>query len=312
MKRKKLVKMRILVNGLPFFSKKLVRDLNVYDAENSYIFCDTYSSKWAQMKFSLLLPFCGAVISSRGVTTKSNSLDLAVKFKKKMVMQWHGTDVKQAVENHRNNKVNHKYIDHSTHITSAPWFEKELEGIVNVFAYTPFGYVTEAGNDSKYDSVKVLTYLAEGREEFYGWKQIQSLAQRIPELEITVVGSKGESFEKPENVKFLGWVDEAKVFELMKHHAIYVRLTEHDGKSISVSQALGAGCEVVWSYEIDRCHFAETDIEKLEHQIRKIKASIEERGLLPNKENIVFAKDNLNKDVVMTRFVEQLKGALNE
>lgn len=43
--------MRILVNGLPYFSKKIVDDLNELDDENKYVFIDTYTSFWEQIKF---------------------------------------------------------------------------------------------------------------------------------------------------------------------------------------------------------------------------------------------------------------------
>ena len=43
--------MLVLVNGLPYFSKNIVADLNEFDDENTYVFCNTYESKFAKFKF---------------------------------------------------------------------------------------------------------------------------------------------------------------------------------------------------------------------------------------------------------------------
>lgn len=302
--------MRVLVNGLPFFSKKIVQDLNEFDDENRYIFCDTYTSKMAQLKYAMLLPFAGAVLSSRGVTSKSNSLDLALRFNKKLLMQWHGTDVQEAVERNANETINRDYIDVAKHIVSAPWFEEELKGIVDVYAYAPFSYVKNPGNDGTYDSISILTYIAEGRESYYGWEQVKELAKKLPEVKVNVIGCRGTSFEAVDNINFLGWVDEVKVTELLKENAIFLRLTEHDGKSISVSQALGAGCEVIWNYPLEHCHFVERNAQKVYDKIIEVQQLIELRGLKPNGANIEFANSELNRTIVLKNFVDVIKSAL--
>ena len=52
--------MRVLINGLPFFGRKLANELQKYDTHSSYIFLDTYNSKWAQLLFFIYLPFIDA------------------------------------------------------------------------------------------------------------------------------------------------------------------------------------------------------------------------------------------------------------
>ncbi|MDX2360089.1 MAG: hypothetical protein QNK23_04745 [Crocinitomicaceae bacterium] len=304
--------MKVLVNGLPFFSQKLVRDLNEFDSENSYVFYDTYSSKLEQIKFALALPTAGAVISSNGVTDRSKSLDLTLKFKKKLIMQWHGTDVKHAVDHYHDKTIDRKYIDAAKHLVSAPWFVDELKEVIRSVEYAPFGYINEYGKGEEYTKIKVLSYFAKGRENFYGWKEIESAARKFPDLEFTIVGSEGEGLTAPNNVSFLGWISEDELFELMCKHAIFLRLTEHDGKAISVSQALGAGCEVVWTYAMDNCHQVTKGDEDLIRKIDELINLLKNRGLTPNKTNIAFAKETLNRKEVMTNFVAKLKGLLNE
>lgn len=76
--------MRVLINGLPLFAKRLADELQKYDHKSSYIFLDTYNSKWAQLLFFIYLPFSDCVISMNGVTDNSGSLNLVLKWKKKI------------------------------------------------------------------------------------------------------------------------------------------------------------------------------------------------------------------------------------
>jgi hypothetical protein len=45
--------MRVLINGLPLFSERLAKDLKSQDPTSTFLFLDTYNSKWAQLKFML-------------------------------------------------------------------------------------------------------------------------------------------------------------------------------------------------------------------------------------------------------------------
>jgi hypothetical protein len=45
--------MRVLINGLPLFSERLAKDLKSQDPTSTFLFLDTYNSKWTQLKFML-------------------------------------------------------------------------------------------------------------------------------------------------------------------------------------------------------------------------------------------------------------------
>ena len=97
--------MLVLVNGLPLFGQKLASDLNEFDSNNRYVFFNTYYSLWDKILFFLLVPFCRLVISFNGVSDKSGSLDAALFFRKKIVMQWQGTDVLLAKQRFESNSL---------------------------------------------------------------------------------------------------------------------------------------------------------------------------------------------------------------
>lgn len=304
--------MRVLINGLPYFGKKVAKELNEFDRENTYIFLDTYYSKWDKIRFLLNLPFCKAVISFNGVSDRSGSLDKVLSRHKKLIMQWHGTDVSLAVSRNKNGTIYKEYINNARHLFSAPWFQDELKEVVPNGIYAPFSYVDHFGNDQKYDKLSVLSYIAKGREEFYGWSYLLAAARDLPNVEFVIVGSDGKGIEVPDNVLFLGWVDENKMIELYKSHPVFVRLCEHDGKAFSVSQALATGAEVIWNYPLEGVHQIELSSEALIDAISRAFQQVISRKMSPNQENIKFASEELSRDKVFSHYTSQIKKLLND
>ena len=226
-------------------------------------------------------------------------------------MQWHGADVDLAVQRTKNKTIDRKYIDYSTHLVSAPWFSEELKNVIDKTIYAPFSYVDSAGNSNLYDKIKLLTYLANDKEEFYGWNEIYSFAKQNPEIEITVIGSDGKGLNAPPSVNFKGWISKDELLVDFKRHAIFIRLTDHDGKALTVSQALGAGCEVIWTYQLDNCHYIEKDSVQLDQKIKELTNLIANRNLSPNQKNINYAKEHLLRESVIANYVEKLKIVLD-
>lgn len=304
--------MRILINGLPHFSRTLAKDLNEFDRENHYVFCDTYYSVWGKICFLLNLPFSKVVISSNGVSDESASLKLALNVKKKMIMLWHGTDVELANERMKNGSINWSFIRASKHLIAAPWFAKELNEIVGNPVYAPISYSNDFGNDQRYEQQSILTYFATGSEALYGWEFIRAYAIAHPGATITVVGTDGAGLEASENVVFKGWVNQAELFTLLREHPVFLRLTEHDGKSLMVTQALSVGCEVLWTNPMEPCVLVERNLEDLSSKLKQVFEKVSARSYMPNEDNIAFAKKHLTRNEVMNHFLKQLKSAIND
>ena len=108
--------MLVLVNGLPYFGRILVRDLNEFDSKNKYIFLDTYYSKLDKLLFFFLVPFSKLIISFNGVSDNSGALNWVLKWKKKILMQWQGSDVMLAKQRSKENKIDLRYINKAIHL----------------------------------------------------------------------------------------------------------------------------------------------------------------------------------------------------
>ena len=265
-----------------------------------------------KLKFLLLLPFCSKVISFSGVSDKSVLLDWVIFFKKKLVMQWQGTDVIIAVDRKLKGEIKTKYIDYSMHLASAFWFIEELKDIVDEIIYAPYSYVNEFGNDNTYEEMNAITYLIEGKEEFYGWKELEHIIGLNPTVKFIVIGTEGKNLKKYKNVVFKGWVSQEELLKLLKRTPIFIRATEHDGKALTVSQAFGAGCEVIWTSKMENCHFIEKDKDQLQNKFLETMEIVSRRQNTPNPANIKYAQENLLRATVLSNYVSQLKKLLND
>jgi hypothetical protein len=303
--------MLVLVNGLPLFSKRLVKDLNSLDKKNTYFFADTYYSSWQKIRFLLLLPFCKIVISFNGVSDQSGSLNWVLRFKKKMMMQWQGTDVLLAVERFKMGSIQKKYIDNAIHFTDAPWLKDELKEIAPNIRILNFKHLEFQQNSTQYKNQSVLSYMGKGRENFYGFQAFKYAAEKFPTVAFHIIGSDGKGLESLPNITFHGWVSEDQVKRMMIETPIFVRLVEHDGNSISVIEALGNGCEVIWSYPNENCFLAKTGNE-LAQVLKDVMLLVENRNNLPNEENYLFVKENYQKEYVIGNYIKEINEFANK
>ena len=303
--------MLVLVNGLPLFSRRLVRDLNSLDARNKYVFTNTYYSKLDQIKFLLLLPFSKLVISFNGVSDESGSLNWVLRLKKKLIMQWQGTDVLLAVERYKSNTINKKYIDYASHFTDALWLKDELKEIIKTVEILPFKHIEPENTHDVFSEISILSYVGQGNEEFYGYDLIKDAALKYPSINFHIIGTDGVQINKIDNVFFYGWLPESEVKILMKNLPIFLRLTKHDGNSLVVKEALSYGCEVIWSYPYPNCHLVQSK-EELYTMISKLSEKIKAREYGRNVDNINFVKDNCNKNLVIGNYIKKINEFANK
>lgn len=299
--------MIVLVNGIPLFSKRLVEDLKSMDTANKYIFLDTYNSYWQQLLFIGILPFSSLVISMNGVTDNSGSLNWVVRLKKKLILQWMGTDSIYALERFKDGTINRKYIDYAVNFVDSIWLKEELESIGLKPKTVRFKYGSSDSNlVDKYESMGVVSYIGDQRQEFYGLHKIAELAKLFPTLPFHLYGVKEPEISLPENVTCYGW-QPAEVFKkALRENPICLRLTDHDGFSVTVVEAITYGSEVIWSLPFEFSHLART-VEETQAILNELIPLIEQRGMTPNKKNRKALEDYFNRDKVLSNYIKELK-----
>lgn len=302
--------MRVLITGLPLFSQRLAEDLQAFDPENEYLFYNTYYSKLDLLKFIWKLPKADLVISMNGVTDKSRTLDMVLKFKKKLVLQWMGSDVMYAMERHEKGTISRRYVDYALNYVDASWLKEELYSIHIPSELLPFKFYDQLDEPVlKYNGIEAVTYISQNRQDFYGMNWVRELARNFPAVPFHVYGAKNEK-EELTNIKMYGWQDHDTFKSAVKKAPIFLRLTEHDGNAVSIMEAQSFGSEV-----LTRLPFENSVEVKSEAQLMtafsSMIAKIEARNYTPNAENIEFVKRNYNKDNVLLNYVNTLKSISN-
>ena len=240
--------MLVLINGLPLFAQQIANDMTAFQKQHRFVFCNTYYSKWGKLKFFLLLPFASICISVNGVSDASGTLNWVLRLRKKLIMMWSGTDVLLAQKRANKHTFNRKYIDYAINTTDSNLLSSELNALsINhrflYFKWLPAGALVQ----QHYASIKVLSYVAQNKEDFYGWQTIRTTAIANPAIEFILVGTDGSTIDCPSNVRCLGWIDKAEMNRLYQSCAIFLRLTAHDGFSLSVLEAVANGAELIWT-----------------------------------------------------------------
>jgi len=168
------------------------------------------------------------------------------------VQIWIGSDVATVVECGRlpQSTVGRRFINMFEHVAVAPWLANELEtcGISAVTCHLPVWNVGIPEEVPPFTGpFAVLTYLPEQYAEFYGQSHIRRLSVEFPNVEIHVVGAHRPSTRLP-RARYLGQVDDMASIYSRTH--VLIRMTEHDGMSNMVQEALGFGRHVLWTYEL--------------------------------------------------------------
>lgn len=299
--------MRVLITGLPMFAKQHAKHLSEKDPGNKYLFFDTYQSKWEQLRFLLHLPFCNLVISMNGVTDKSGILDWVLFFKKKLVLQWMGTDCMLAVERFNAGTISRKYTDYAINASDIEWLADELKIAQIPTISLPFKF-SEIENQpvERYEEMSVVTYVAQNRQIFYGLDWVISAANAFPDIPFEVYGMDSPELECPENMIFKGWQPTHIFREAVLQSPIFLRFTEHDGFSISVIEALSTGAEILFTHPSEFTTLVNAK-DLVVPEMQKAIDRVRNRDLKPDLETRNASLKHFNKETVLTNYINTIK-----
>lgn len=298
--------LRVVIVGLPLFSKKLAENLSQYDPENSYLALDTYYNKWDKVKARFKIPNADVVYSINGSLTRSRVFDLALAKDIPLIMNWVGTDVLKSLEAFRSGNYMKDYIKKAQHHCEVNWIQEELKEtgiaaeVVNFAVFEKqFDIVVPEG------PFTVLSYIPGNRSSFYGIEAFLSLANSFPDTRFLIAGGSEEDFDKlPANVKALGWVkDMGEVFD--QSH-VCVRYPEHDGLSNFILEAMARGKQVLYKYNFDHCNYCPTENDLIEN-LSKIKQSYDSGKWEMNKEAVSFIQTHFNRETILGGLVKRFK-----
>jgi len=292
--------MYIALIGNSHFGPILTKQLNEYD-NNSYRFYNTNENKIDKIKFALNLPFIDVVYSVSASISGGGALNLALRFNKKIVQHFIGSDVLSAQIDFKNKNINQKLIENSHYLCEVNWIQEELTEI-NISSEVKALMVYERFLKPKlFEEFSVLTYMGKGKELFYGIEHFIKLAKDFPHIQFKIAGI--ESYANlPVNIRCLGWIN---MMDELQNSTVFIRNAKHDGLGFSIIEALSLGRVTFYNYDFPYVNYFE-DYNDLKEQFCVCVESFNMGKLLINDEAIAYAKSLFNKERVLNELVEVL------
>jgi len=293
-------KIKVLIVGLPLFSKKLADNLSKTDPRGKYKSLNTYYSLKDKISSLFYIYSYDILYSINGTLAKSRLVNTALKKNKRVIFHWVGSDVLQAKESIKKNQHIQRYIDEVEHLCEVEWIQKELKEIgINARIINFAGYNTKEKPKPFNEEFNILTYIPENREDFYGIETIKNLASACPEVKINVVGSN-HNYPKLKNIDSHGWVDD--ISKHIDQSVVCLRCTEHDGLSNFVLESMSKGRYVLYNNNMNGIDYFTTENELID-KVKKYHTLFNENKLGINKEayNVIlndFSEDKIFNDLI--------------
>lgn len=174
---------------------------------------------------------------------------------KKVLLHWQGTDVTQV------SRLTGVFLSKllTCQVAQVSWLCEELKAKgINVREVSIPPSVISEKIPSLPKIFTVLIYLgnSKGKELVYSKEEMEKLVRKFKDIRFYIVG--GNNLEvNLSNVHNLGWVFPSKMSEIYSETTVLLRLTEHDGLSHMVLEALGRGRYVIWSQKYPHCLYAD-------------------------------------------------------
>ncbi|MBU4486396.1 MAG: hypothetical protein KKD38_05660 [Candidatus Delongbacteria bacterium] len=171
----------------------------------------------------------------------------------KFINHYIGSDVLLVSEGRKNIGNKARYIHRNSYKTLAVSKhlidELDLEQISKAELFEPFYYEeSEIIKNLIVPKEKIiLSYIPEGKEDFYGYDFIKTAAENLLEFRFKIIGHRGIGLERTDNIQFCGWVNDVDFY--LDECFVYIRNTKHDGLPNLVLQSLLRGKHVLYPHK---------------------------------------------------------------
>ncbi len=197
---------------------------------------------------------------------------------RKRVIYWIGSDVTRLTGNSR-------FVAGCLNVAGSSWLANEVCELGYDCQEKLFPVKLPENDEFSFPKTRrlqVLCYIPEAHHELHGSSEIRILAEHFADVDFTVVGGAGRWWpNSPENIRFLGWVDDLADFLAGAH--VVLRRTSHDSLSAFVREALVAGRHVIFTYDTPGAIYVKRgDIESLLARMGDLSARLAQRRLAQN------------------------------
>ena len=281
-------------------SRQFSELINHKNIKCNTIMIEGESTKKNFIKLLQMVLFCDIIYIGHGCHRNSKVLKILLFFKKKIILHWIGSDVLSAKENISDVQKIQKMV--IKNLACSELISEELKQL-NIEAQVIPVLPSNLSQDISVvpDKHSVLSYIPEGKENFYGLEYIKLAAIRYEELDFYIVGNSNDCLQLG-NVHFMGKLSPEDMNKLYNKCSILIRLPEHDGLSLMLLEALLKGKNVIYCYDFPFCERVSNEGE-LYSKIDKIinskpKMNINGRNYVLKTYNANTIKNDLNKIIL--------------
>lgn len=251
---------RILILGLPYFGKRLAKELGDMGWRAAFLPHPGRSAAgWAKVAKDAARADIVYLIGSR--IDRSAPQDRLLRLRRRpVVIHWVGTDVQIALEEYARDNISLRVAERPVHWCDAPWLVDELRTIGVMSDYVPLPIPIDAGVPPPLpERFRVLLYYPVDAfdREVFDIETMLRLPAEFPEAAFTLIPSPPETLPQPlpANLEARAWVEDMDA--LYRETTAVVRLTSHDGQSFMAAEALSRGRYVIWTQPMPGCIRAE-------------------------------------------------------
>lgn len=218
--------------------------------------------------------------------------------RKNVILHWMGTDVLtlSPMFGMFASKVVNQHLAYST------WLVAELKEKNIKSTWLPIiPPLKELSCNPLPDQFTVLLHLggSETKIDFYGHKQLEQLIEEFPEIRFLIVGRIADKDKiNSHNIQYYGLIGYDEMDKIHQMSSVLLRITEHDGLSFMVLEALGRGRYVIWSQKFPHCLYAKKTSEVITH-LMKLK-NINQINSIGHD----FIVNNFDNDIWLDRLIE--------
>lgn len=291
-----MAKRLVTVVGFDYHATYLARMINRYS--ETWEAREFPSTRLGMLRAMAALRSSDALISFGGPGPSGMLAEFAdLRYVPVMVI-WAGTDVQKVAKDPFDLVVQQHFGFHN--VAVAEWLVEELRLLGVHATYVPVGSVEMREPIRPFpEAFRVLTYLPEPRREFYGQSRVFAIARQLPDVEFLVVGPGAPTPNAPLNVTFLGY--EPDVCPSLDASTAYLRLPDHDGRSMLVLEALARGRHVVWTYRFPGVYTV-GDVDEALAVLRKLRDAHRRGELALNDAGRAYVESNYSRSRIAKRF----------
>lgn len=271
----------VLFVGSPYWCERLTELMNGHQLLDAYTVAKAFGWVWRRHKTVCFVGLGAPSGYKRATYHLLFYLLEQLRIIEKRVIYWIGSDTLLL-------KEGAKFVRECRNIAGSSWLAKEVEekGFRCLECMVPVKLSPNCELDFPTNGrLQILSYIPDRDHELHGSAEVRALVERFVDVDFVVIGGVGTWWqEQPNNISFLGWVDDR--IPHFAHSHIVLRRTSHDSLSAFVREGLVSGRYVISTHNVPGVIWVKSgDVGLLIKEIDRFRLRFEQGTLRINRIN---------------------------